>query len=63
MGLRRDVLEGGGEGEGLDDEGHGVLHDAHDEVANGGLHERNRELEDKDKRSVICIYFISVKNS
>ena len=59
MGLRRDVLEGGGEGEGLDDEGH----DAHDEVANGGLHERNRELEDKGKRSVICIYFISVKNS
>ena len=49
MGLRRDVLEGGGEGEGLDDEGHGVLHDAHDEVANGGLREQNRELEDKIK--------------
>ena len=63
MGLRRDVLEGGGEGEGLDDEGHGVLHDAHDEVADGGLREQNRELEDKDKRLANCFCLISVKNS
>ena len=48
MGFRRDVREGGGEGEELGDEGHGVLHDAHDEVGVGGeLRERNRELENK----------------
>ena len=48
MGFRRDVQEGGGEEEGQDDEGRGVLHDAHDEVgADGELRERNHELKGK----------------